>query len=351
MNPNWNRIVRERLAVLRLPPEREIEIVEELALHLETAYVDAIADGLSNAEAEARAVQGYDWRLLECELSRAEQPVAARALQPSFELIERKGGIRMESLLQDLRFGMRMLMKQPGFTLIAVLTLALGIGANTAIFSLVNGILLRPLPFKDPDRLVFISQTSQRLPQMYVTMSNFADLRDQNQAFERIAAVREQNFNLSGNGEPERLNGTESTHEFFSVIGEQPLLGRVFTADEDKPGASPVALLSHRFWRRRFGGDPNAIGQKLNLNNTIYTVIGVMPDSAYFRTTEVWASLGRRLGDQAWMNDRGAGACLGAAQTWHDAPASAGGTGCHRQTHRTTKRQCERTRLASSRSD
>src|SRR6266511_6419043 len=107
--PNWNYIVREHLAMLRLPPEREIEIVEELALHLEAAYEDALADGLSAAEAEARAVQCYEWRLLECELSRAEQPPAARVLQSPLESIERKGGMRMESLLQDLRFGARML--------------------------------------------------------------------------------------------------------------------------------------------------------------------------------------------------------------------------------------------------
>src|SRR5215510_477695 len=99
--PNWNHIVRQHLAMLRLPPEREIEIVEELALHLEATYEDALADGLSETEAEARAMQGYDWRLLECELSRAEQPLAARALQPSLELIERKGGLRMGSLIQD----------------------------------------------------------------------------------------------------------------------------------------------------------------------------------------------------------------------------------------------------------
>src|SRR5262247_2988479 len=160
--PNWNHIVRQHLAALRPSPEREIEIVEELALCFEAVYEDALAAGLSEAEAEARAVQGYDWRLLECELSRAEQPLAARALRPSLELIERRGGMRMESLLQDLRFGARMLMKRPAFTLVATLTLALGIGVNTALFTIFDVFVLQPLPLRDPDSLVEIRGVNPR---------------------------------------------------------------------------------------------------------------------------------------------------------------------------------------------
>src|SRR5262249_45473991 len=144
------------LAVLRLPPEREIEIVEEQALHLEAAYEDALAAGLSEVDAEASALRNYDWRLLGGELSRAERPLAARALQPSLELIERKGGIRMGSFIQDLRFGARTLVKKPGFTLVAVLSLALGIGPNTAIFSIVYATLLAPTPYPNPDQLVMV---------------------------------------------------------------------------------------------------------------------------------------------------------------------------------------------------
>jgi putative ABC transport system permease protein len=190
MNPNWKKIACEHLAVLRLPPEREIEIVEELALHLEAAYDEALAEGLLETEAEARAAQTYDWRLLECELSRAEQPLAARALQPSLELIERKGGMRMESFIQDLRFGVRMLVKNPGFTWIAVLTLALGIGANTAIFSVVNTVLLRPLPYKDAEQLVAVWEVQTKANQSLFSPAEFLDYQTQNQSFTEMAAYR-----------------------------------------------------------------------------------------------------------------------------------------------------------------
>jgi len=275
--PNWNHIVREHLAVLRLPPEREIEIVEELALHLETTYEDARAAGLSETEAEARAVQGYDWRLLESELSRAEQPLAARALQPSLELIEREGGMRMESLLQDLRFGMRMLVKTPGFTLIAVLTLGLGIGANTAIFSVVNAVLLRPLPFQEPEQLVMVWETEKDNAPYLVSPASFTDWCEQSQLVAHLAAIRGWDANLTGAGEPERLRGAQATSALFKVLGVQPLLGRTFLPGEDQEGSPRVIVLSHGLWQRRFGADANVVGKDVMINGLNRTVVGVMP--------------------------------------------------------------------------
>src|SRR5215468_7220603 len=256
MNPNWNHIVREHLAVLRLPPEREIEIVEELALHLEAAYEDALADGLSEAEAEERAVRGYDWPLLECELSRAEQPLAAQALRPSLELIERKGGIRMESFIQDLRFGARMLMKQHGFTLIAVLTLSLGIGANTAIFSVVNAVLLRPLPYSEPERLVFFYDSAPGfgIQKLGLFEAEFLRLREQARALERVSLYTSTTLTLTGVGEPERLSAGTASGDLFAALGVPLALGRSFKLEEEPRGQGNVVILSHGFWQRKFAG-------------------------------------------------------------------------------------------------
>jgi predicted permease len=277
MNPNWKKIAREHLAVLRLPPKREIEIVEELALHLEAAYEDALTDGLSETEAEARTVQSYDWRLLECELSRAEQPLAQRALQPSLELIERKGGARMQSFLQDLRFGARMLVKNPGFTLISVLTLALGIGANTAIFSVVDTVLLRPLPYKDAEQLVAVWEVQAKVNQVMFSPAEFLDYQTQNQSFSEMAAHRLMYFTLTGLGEPEQLNGRIVSGNFFSLLGVRAEQGRIFQPEDGRAGAARVAIISHDFWQQRFGGDPNVIGKALTLSGEPVTLIGVMP--------------------------------------------------------------------------
>ena len=280
MNPNWNNIVREHLAVLRLPPEREIEIVEELAQHLESAYEDALSNGLPEAEAEARAVQGYDWRLLECELSRAEQPLAVRVLQPPLELIERTGGLRMESLLQDLRFGVRMLFKNPGFMLIAVLTLALGIGVNTSIFSLLDAALLRSLPVRQPEQLVKL-QTLRQGGNINANFSYpaFRDYQEQNQVCSGLFAYYTTPLSLSGSsGVAERIYGTLASGDYFPVLGVQAALGRTFgSADDQTPGAHPVTVISYGLWQRRFAGSRDAIGKTITLNNYEFTVIGVAP--------------------------------------------------------------------------
>ena len=292
VNPNWKKIACEHLAVLRLPPEREIEIVEELALHLEAAYDEALAEGLSETEAEARTVQTYDWRLLECELSRAEQPLAARALQPSLELIERKGGMRMESFIQDLRFGVRMLVKNPGFTWIAVLTLALGIGANTAIFSVVNTVLLRPLPYKDAEQLVAVWEVQTKANQSLFSPAEFLDYQTQNQSFTEMAAYRFMPFTLTGEGEPEQIDGLIVSANFFSLLGVPAERGRIFQTDDGRAGATRVAVISHDFWQQRFGGDPNAIGKALTVNGEPVTLVGVMPrgfqDTSQSNERQIW---------------------------------------------------------------
>jgi len=304
--PDWNHIVREHLAALRLPPEREIDIVEEQALHLEAAYEDALAAGLSESEAESRALRSYDWRLLECELSRAERPSAARAWRPSLELIERKGGMRMESFIQDLRFGVRMLVKSPGFTLIAVLTLALGIGANTAIFTVVNAVLLQPLPYPEARQLALISENfSQRnLNLITVSAPEYLDYRNRSRSFAQVAAYRRQSFTLTGAGEAELLRGAVCSTNLFDALGIKPALGRAFLSGEDQPGYNQVVVLSHGLWQRRFGADPRVVGQKLTFNNNVVEVVGVAPPGLQFPPlTEIWSPiaftnelLGQRLG-------------------------------------------------------
>jgi len=281
--PNWNHIVREHLAVLRLSPEREIEIVEELALHLEAAYEDALADGLSAAEAEARALRSYDWRLLECELSRVEQPVATRTLQPSLELIERKGGIRMGSFIQDLRFGVRMLLKQPGGALIAVITLALGIGANTAIFSVVNAALLRPLPYAQPEQIVAIweGRGKPSPTQGASAARNFQWWREQSRSFSDLALTQGIGYRLTETQEAASGAGLEVTPNLFALLGVSAFRGRPLAPGDETAGVKPVAL-SYRLWQSSFGGASSVVGRSIKLGAEAYTVVGIMPPQFVF---------------------------------------------------------------------
>src|SRR5215510_446710 len=173
----------------------------------------------------------------------------------------------INSLGQDMRYGLRALLKQPGFTAIAVLTLALGIGANTAIFSVVNAVLIRALPYKDADRLAIVWEKSARNVQNTINLGNFFDWKEQNSVFEGMAAFADTRLNLTGSGEPEEIPAQAGTDNLFAVLGANAFLGRTFTPDDAKPGAEDVTVISYSLWQRRFGGDPQVIGRKILLNN------------------------------------------------------------------------------------
>jgi putative ABC transport system permease protein len=181
----------------------------------------------------------------------------------------------MKNLRQDIQFALRVLRKSPGFTAIAILTLALGIGANTALFSVVNGVLLNPLPFQDPDQLVELYTKTPAFDQSSITYPNFLDWRENNRSFSSISAFRSDNLNLTGSGEPERLNGHMISADFFSTLGLNPILGRTFRPEEDQPGAAPVAILGDALWKRRFGSSPDILGKNVTLNGVSYAVVGI----------------------------------------------------------------------------
>ncbi len=189
-----------------------------------------------------------------------------------------------------------MLRKDPAFTIVAALTLALGIGANTAIFSVINTVLLRPLPYAEPERLVFLSESTRDVPRMAISLPNLADWQARNTVFESMGGFRKANVALTGNGDPRRITTGLVSASLFPTLGVQPLLGHTFTAEEDKPDADPVALVSDGLWAREFGRDPEVVGKTLKLDGQSYTVVGVMPTSRfplYWRQMDAFTPLGR----------------------------------------------------------
>ncbi|MFY9574599.1 MAG: ABC transporter permease, partial [Blastocatellia bacterium] len=194
----------------------------------------------------------------------------------------------MDLLLADIRYAARTLLKRPGFSAVAVLTLALGIGANAAIFSVVYAVLLAPLPFEAPDELTQIwgKTPASNLYQQPASVPDYTDLKAQNQLFEQIAATRSQAFNLTDGDEPERMTGARVAVNLFSLLRVKPLLGRDFLDAEGVAGANPVVIVSHALWRQRYSSDPNLIGRAIDVDGKSYTVIGVLPPGIYYPTPE-----------------------------------------------------------------
>ncbi|MGH9930300.1 MAG: ABC transporter permease [Pyrinomonadaceae bacterium] len=208
----------------------------------------------------------------------------------------------MQTLWQDLRYGARMLLKNPGITFVVILALALGIGANTAIFSVVDAVLLRPLPYPESDRLVFLNETSKTMDEMSISYPNFTDWRNQNQVFEKIGVYNRSSYNLTGTGEAERITTGQVSADMFAALRVKPAVGRLFTNDEDKPGAPPVVVLSYPLWQRRFGGQASILNQQLTLNGKSYTVIGIMPEGYQFPSrVEMWVPVGQLSGEASWQ--------------------------------------------------
>lgn len=202
----------------------------------------------------------------------------------------------MESLIKDIRYGIRSLLKRPGFTAIAVATLALGIGANTAIFSVVNAVLLRTLPFANPDQLVMIWEDASfaGFPRNTPAPANYVDVKNQNTVFQDVAAMDRRTFNLTGDGEPEKVEANGVTANFFPLLGVKPALGRSFLNEEDQPGARRVVMINHNLWQQRYGGAADIVGRELLLNGEKYTVVGVMPRGFQFLSskTGMWVPIG-----------------------------------------------------------
>ncbi len=250
--------------------ERELD--DEIETHLRSLTERYVRQGMTEAEAAWAARRQFGNVTL---LQEAHRDMR---------------GIRLiDTLFQDLRYGLRMLRKNPGFTLVAVLTLALGIGANSAIFSVVNAVLLRSLPYRDPDRLVLVSYIRAREGSSFARPAEFLDWRDQAKVFEQIGAYRSDAADLTGSGEPERLEAAFVSADLFATLGVAPALGRAFTPEEDTFGGPLAVILSDGLWRRRFGGDPQVIGRAITLGGQSRTVVGIMPPSFRFNgDAELW---------------------------------------------------------------
>lgn len=258
--------------------EMEHELDEEMQFHLDRDIEQKVRSGMTPEDARYAALKSF-----------------GRFEQSKEECRSARGVGLVENILRDVSYSVRVLLKNYAFTIVVILTLALGIGANTAIFSFANGILLRPLPYPQSDRLAVLDETALKrgIDSMSVSYPNFLDWREQNTVFEDIGAhYGTSRFSLIGAGEPIVIRGSYISHGLLEILRVSPQLGRTFTANEDRPEEDNVVILGHDLWQRSFGGDPNIIGQKITISNRARTVIGVMPRGFRFpEISEIWVPL------------------------------------------------------------
>src|SRR5689334_1743253 len=289
--PDWNEEIRRRMARLKLAPTRESEIAEELAQHLDDRYQELLAEGASDTEAQRQSLAELSENDLFSELRRVEHKTSS---EPIVTGTNRRINMFVD-IWNDLRFGTRMLLKRPGFTVIAVITLALGIGAGTAIFSAVNPVLFESLPYPDPSQIVTISDDfGASDSSVGMTFGTYRELLQRSRSFSAIAVTRPWQPALTGTGEPERLEGQRVSASYFQVLGVSPALGLNFDPSDDRPNGSNSVIISEGLWQRRFNGEGSIVGRQVTLNGTSFTIIGVMPrafENVLSPKAEVWSLL------------------------------------------------------------
>jgi predicted permease len=296
---DWHALIRARFTpLLGAPPDPEF--VDELAAHLAQTFDEARRDGRTDEESRAAALRLLDasspW--LDAARERARRRVPRRIHEWTRREApvpgERGGSVYRLGFMRDARHALRMLVRTPAFSAVAIMTFAVGVGVNTAVFSVVNGVLLRPLPYPEAHRitLVWMDNTRERIKEDITSYPNYRDWRDQNSSYAHLAAYSETAFALTGAGEPERLFGAAVTANFFDVMGHAPVAGRVFTAANEVEGRDGVIVISHGLWQRRFGGAPNAIGRTITLSTRPHEIIGIMPpDLGWPERAELWKPL------------------------------------------------------------
>jgi putative ABC transport system permease protein len=261
-------LVRRLLALFRTR-RLDRELADEVRAHLELAERDAMASGLSPEEARRVARRHFGSIDVMTEVHR-----------------DRRSVRWMETLAKDCRYGLLLLKRDPGFAFIAISVMAIGIGANTAMFSLMDAVLLKPLPYPEPERIVRVWEAPTPTSRNGISTLNFVDWKRLSTSFEALSAVRGLNVALTGEGEPARLSGTLVSADYFDVFGVKAALGRTFLPGEDQPGASQVVVLSHAAWQARFGGDPSILNRPIMLDGEPHQVIGVLPAGSFDRGLE-----------------------------------------------------------------
>jgi predicted permease len=271
----------------------EREMREELRFHVEQQTAANIAAGMPREEARRQAALEFG---------------GSEAVKEDCR--EQRRGFWLETVITDVRYGARMMARSPGFTIVAILTLALGIGANTAIFSVVNGVLLNPLPFPQSEQLVTLSESKPNFATGSISYLNFRDWQRSNHTFSSMAISRPISFSLTGTGEAEQLRAELLSSDYFSLLGVKPVIGRLFVLGEDEVGAAPIALISEGLWKRKYGSSPDVLGRTMTLDGGSYTIVGVIPAIfdllvRSFRDSDVYVPIGQ------WKNNfllnRGAG--------------------------------------------